>query len=391
MVSNMQKYIPRSFFPQIAKRLQHNPVVALLGPRQTGKSTLAKQIIKKYPESIYLDLEKKSDRLKLERDPEFFLRENRNRLICLDEIQLLPEIFSTLRSFVDESGKNAQFLILGSASRDLIRQSSETLAGRIAYIEITPFHLSEVKDVTTVKNHWLQGGYPKALLQNDLEESFSWRENYIKTFLERDLPQLGFNIPAKILERFWTMLAHNHGQLVNYSNLGKSLGVTHHTIKSYIDILEQTFILRTLRPYFSNEKKRLVKSSKVYLRDTGLLHTLLNLEDFNSLLGHPIFGTSYESYVIENILAQAARWRPTFYRDSVGNEIDLLLEKGDRKIAIEVKSSTSPKIEKGFWNAVNFIQPEQKWIISHVDEKFSTREGVIITNLPSFLKEVDLS
>lgn len=219
-----------------------------------------------------------------------------------------------------------------------------------------------------------------------MEESINWRLDYIKTFLERDIPQLGFSIPALTLERFWTMLAHSHCQLVNYSNLGKSLGVSHHTIKSYIDILEQTFVIKTIKPYSTNQGKRLVKSPKVYIRDTGLLHTLLGIEEMNGLLGHPVVGNSFESYVIENILIKLPRWKYSFYRDSSGNEVALVLEKGDRCIAIEIKSSTAPTLEKGFWNSIKFLNPTELWVIAQVDYSYPGPRGVMITNLEGFLK-----
>ncbi len=384
----MQEKIKRRIKHKILKRLEHNPVVALLGARQVGKSTLAREILQKYPGAILIDLEKPAQRMQVEKDVELFLQENRGKLICFDEIQLLPEVFKTLRGYIDDAGTNGQFLILGSASRDLIKQSSETLAGRIAYLEITPFDLLEVcEEGYSANEHWFKGGYPKSLLQEDLGESIEWREDYIRTFLERDLPQLGFNIPATTLDRFWRMLAHCHGQLVNYSTLGKSLDVTHHTIKSYIDILEETFVIRTLKPFFTNEGKRLVKSPKVYIRDTGLLHSLLNIDDFNSLLGHPVTGTSFESYVIENIVNIFPRWNAFFYRDSSGNEVDLVLEKGLKKIAIEIKSSTAPKIEKGFWNSMKFLKPDEMWCIAQVDSKYPGGDGLWITNLELFLKE----
>lgn len=382
-----KKYIVRKFQELIEKRLEHNPVVALLGARQVGKSTLAKEIIKNYPNSVYLDLEKTTDRLQIETDSELFLQQNKGKLICLDEIQRLPEIFRTLRGYIDQSGENGQFLIIGSASRDLIRQSSETLAGRIAYIEITPFQYLEIKNECTMIDHWLKGGYPKSILQKDVDESIDWRNDYIKTFLERDLPQLGFLIPAVMLDRFWRMLAHSHCQIINYSNLGKSLGVSHHTVKSYIDILEQTFIVKTLKPYYSNNEKRLVKSPKIYIRDTGLLHTLLGIDNINTLLGHPVTGNSFESYIIENVLINAPRWDYSFYRDSSGNEIDLVLEKGMKKIVIEIKSSTAPKLEKGFWNSVKFLKPDEMWVIAQVDSTYPGPDGVKITNLDLFLRE----
>ena len=383
----MQKYLPRTLEQTIEKRLANFPVVALLGARQVGKSTLAKKIVSAHGNALYLDLELKSDRAKIETDGELFLDQNTNKLICLDEVQLLPEIFSVLRSHIDKSHSNGQFLILGSASRDLIAQSSQTLAGRIAYIDITPFNRIETLNQYNRIEHWLRGGYPGSLLKPDDEESFEWRLNYIKTFLERDIPQLGYSIPARTLERFWTMIAHTHGHVVNYSNLGKSLGVSHHTARSYIDILEQTFIIRTLPPFSTNVGKRLIKSPKVYIRDSGLLHTLLGIEEINDLLGHPVAGNSYESYIIENICTLMPRWKPMFYRDSSGNEVDLVLEKGNKTIAIEIKLSTAPKPEKGFWNAVEFLKPDDLWILGQVDSTYPGPNGSQVGNLEGFLQQ----
>ena len=381
-------YIPRHLQTSIEKRLKHNPAVALLGARQVGKSTLARHILKKHKHSIYLDLEKSSDRQKIESNPELFLNLNKNKLICLDEIQLLPEIFQVLKSHIDENQRNSQFLLLGSASRDLIAQSSETLAGRLAYMEITPFLFSEITNTITLTNHWLKGGYPKSTLQPDLEESMNWRRDYIKTFLERDIPKLGFSIPATKLERLWKILAHSHCQLLNLSNISKALGVSHHTVRSYIDILEQTFLVKTLPPYTTNKKKRLIKTPKLYIRDTGLLHTLLNIEEMNDLLGHPVIGFSFESYVIENIISHYPKWEYSFYMDSSGNEIDLILEKGKQLIAVEIKASTSPKPGKGFWNAIEFLKPKKLFIIALVKEPFPGPKGVTITNLEHFLKSL---
>ena len=381
----MQK-VKRSILPTVLKRLENNPAVALLGARQVGKSTLAKEVIGRYEGAIYLDLELDSDREKIERDPELFFRINQGKLICLDEIQYLPNIFRVLRGVIDKTRKNAQFLILGSASRDLIKQSGETLAGRISYIEVTPFLREEVFDVDFYE-YWVKGGYPNSLLQGDKELSFDWRNDYIQSFLERDLPSLGFRVPAMTLKRFWSMIAHVQGQVVNYTALGNSLDVSSHTIKHYIDILEQTFVLRVLSPYYSNGKKRLVKSPKIYIRDTGLLHTLLRVEQMNELLGHPGIGASFETVVIENIIQKFPRYDAFFYRDSSGNEIDLLLVKGMKKIAIEIKSSTAPKLEKGFWNSVKFLKPDEMWVIAQVDSTYPGKDGVKITNLESFLKE----
>ncbi|HIG43114.1 MAG: ATP-binding protein [bacterium] len=380
----MQK-IERHYPQRILQKLEINPAVALLGPRQVGKSTLAKEIVSHFADSIYLDLELDSDRAKVQTDPELFFGVNRGKFICLDEVQFLPDIFRTMRGIIDKQGTNTQFLILGSASRDLIRQSAETLAGRIAYIEIRPFSRLEIMSESRLYEYWLRGGYPRSFLALSDEDSFDWRDDYIKSFLERDLPSLGFRIPATTLRRFWTMLAHSHGQVINYSKLAGSLGVSAHTITHYIDILEQTFLVRVLKPYHTNEKKRLVKSPKVYIRDTGLLHALLKIETINDLLGHPVVGHSFEALVIENVLEKFPRHDCFFYRDSSGNEVDLILERGLEKIAVEIKSSTSPRIEKGFRNAVKYLQPESMWLIGQVDAAYPGQKGLRVTNLDLFL------
>lgn len=386
----MQK-IKRSYIALIQKRLQNNPAVALLGARQVGKSTLARQIIKKYQldigPAVYLDLELESDRVKVQKDPELFFEVNRDALICLDEIQHLPNLFKVLRGVIDQRDRNGQFLILGSASRDLIKQSGESLAGRISYIEVNPFSRREIFEQSSFYDYWIRGGYPRSLLAEDDEVSFDWRLDYIRSFLERDIPSLGFHIPATTLNRFWTMLAHSHGQIINYAKLGQSLGVSGHTIKHYIDILEQTFIIRVLRPYYSNEKKRLIKSPKIYIRDSGLLHTLLKIENINDLLGHPVAGSSFEGLIIENILEKFNRYDAFFYRDSTGNEIDLVLVKGIEKLAFEIKLSKAPKLEKGFYHASAFLQPQKHWVISLSETTYLKDESVVCTNLDHLLNE----
>lgn len=347
---------------------------------------MAKEIISKDKNAVYLDLELETDRLKIEKDPELFLKINKGKLICLDEIQFLPNLFVTLRGVIDKTNANGQFLILGSASRDLIKQSGETLAGRISYLEITPFLRKEIFDIDFI-DYWVRGGYPRSILAPKNELSFDWRQDYIQSFLERDLPSLGFRVPATTLKRFWTMLAHTQGQVINFAKLASSLDISGHTIKHYIDILEQTFVIRVLKPYYSNEKKRLIKSPKVYIRDTGLLHTLLRIETINELLGHPVIGSSFETLVIENIVQHFPRYEVSFYRDSSGNEVDLVLVKGMRKIVIEIKASTTPKVGKGFWNAVKFLKPDEMWIIAQVDSSYPGKDGLKITNLDLFLKE----
>ena len=320
---NMQsKYVSRALLASIQSDLKLFPVVAVLGPRQCGKSTLAKALIQDYSEkSLYLDLERPSDVQKLH-DPELFFDLHQDTLICLDEIQRIPDLFNVLRSVVDQRGRNGQFLILGSASRDLLRQSSETLAGRIAYLELTPFTVKEVLQVQPdIFTCLVRGGFPDSLLADNDHDSLRWRRNFIRTYLERDIPQLGIQIPAASLERLWKMCAHHHGQLLNQSQFGQALGVSHTTVRTYIDLLSQTFMLRVLPPLQSNLKKRLVKSPRIYIRDTGILHALLELETIDDIIGHPVFGAAWESMVIENVLAAFPDWRGYFYRSASGSEI----------------------------------------------------------------------
>lgn len=384
-IANMYNLIDRGCFQAVIERLRTNPAVALLGARQVGKSTLAAMLIKEFPGALYLDLERPSDLNKLN-DPEAFFSQFNDGLICLDEIQRVPEIFSILRGVIDRSRRNGQFLILGSASRDLIRQSSESLAGRISYFEITPFVHSELKE-PEIFRHWLRGGYPRSLLAESDEISGLWREDYIRTFLERDIPQLGFRIPANTLGRFWRMLAHSHGQVLNSSKLAGSMGVSPHTIRSYIDLLEQTFLVRVLRPYISNTKKRLVKSPKVYIRDSGILHSLLAIENMEDLFANPVYGASYEGYVIENILAELPRWQSAFYRTSNGAEIDLVISRGERVVAIEIKSSTSPKVSRNFYNSITEIAPEQAIVIAPVEDEYPLAQNVMVKPLAHFIEQ----
>ena len=386
----MQRYVERIITQRVKRKLQSTPAVAILGPRQSGKSTLAKVLIATIKDSIYLDIERPSDMNKL-RDPEAFLSLHKEKLICIDEIQRMPELFPILRSLIDENIRNGQFLLLGSASPDLIRQSSESLAGRISYMELTQFLYPEVvggEMLEDLRTLWLRGGFPRSYLADSNMESFEWRLDFIKTFLERDIPNLGFRIPSRSLERFWQMSAHVHGQLVNSSKLGESLGVTHHTVKSYIDIMEQTFIFRVLSPYAINLKKRLVKSPKIFIRDAGLLHALLGIETQNDLMGHPVYGASWEGFVIENVLSLLMKWRAAFYRTASGSEIDLILEKGNRRIAVECKASSSPSPAKGFWNAIRDLGLEEVWIIAPVKEAYPIEKNVTVSPLGYFIQDI---
>jgi len=295
----MQGIIDRHLTDTINRRLQNNPAVAILGPRQCGKTTLAGQIVKKISRSVYLDLENPGDLAKLD-DPLAFFSLHNEDLVCLDEIQRAPEIFSILRTIIDKRTRNGQFLILGSAGPDLIRQSSESLAGRIAYLDLTPFLISEVEasQMDDIRRLWIRGGFPRSYLAEDLAISFEWRQDFIRTFLERDIGMLGFRMPPARLGRFWKMCAHIHGSLLNASKLADSLGVSSHTVRSYIDLLAQTFMLRVLLPDAPNLKKRLVKSPKIYIRDSGILHALLDIRTHDDLLSHPILGASFELSLI---------------------------------------------------------------------------------------------
>jgi len=302
----------------------------------------------------------------------------------LDEIQRTPEIFPFIRGYLDRQQRAGQLLVLGSASRDLIRQSSESLAGRISYLEITPFQLSEVAD--DFNRLWLRGGFPRSYLAADDTVSFDWRLDYISTFLERDIPQLGFNIPPTTLHRFWRMLAHVHGQTLNASKLGESLGVSSHTIRSYLDILQQTFIIRVLPPFAENVKKRLIKSPKVYIRDSGLMHALLDIETINDLLGHPNYGSSFEGIIIESILTALPRWQAFFYRTSNQAEIDLVLRKGQMTLAIEIKASASPKVSRGFYQALNDIQADKAIVIAQIEDSYPLKDNITAMNIMAFLQ-----
>ena len=382
----MQGYRNRLVLSDIEMRLQSNPAVALLGARQVGKSTLAEMVIEQFSDAMYLDLERPSDMNKLA-DPEAFFQQFQDRLICLDEIQRAPELFAVLRSVLDHHKRNGQLLLLGSASRELIKQSSESLAGRIAYLEITPFNRMETGDIK-LDQFWLRGGYPRSLLNASDEASFQWREDYIRTFLERDIPQLGFHIPANTLSRFWRMLAHSHGQTLNASKLADSMGVSGHTIRKYIDLLEQTFVVRALQPWAGNTKKRLIKAPKVYIRDSGLLHALLNIEGMDLLFSHPVYGASFEGMVIENILSRMPRWQAGFYRTSSGAECDLVLEKSGKRIAIEIKASTAPRPGRGNWSAWEALQPDECFVVAPVGEPYPLQHGVMVMPLDEMLKRI---
>lgn len=366
--------------------LKRFPAVALLGPRQCGKSTLAMELLRTLRRPVYLDLEMPSDRNKLQ-DAESFFSMHERQLVCLDEIQRMPDIFPLLRGILDRRGRNGQMLILGSASPDLLRQSSESLAGRIGYLELTPFLLPEVLNMRRL---WLRGGFPRSFLARNDADSLEWRREFIRTFLERDITQLGFGIPAETLRRFWTICAHLHGRLWNASAVGQAIGVSHTTARSYLDILSQTFLLRVLPPCERNLKKRLVKTPKLYLRDTGLLHALLGIASGDDLLGHPIYGVSWEGLVIESILARlGTAWQASFYQTSKGSEVDLVLEQGRRRIVVECKASRTPQVTKGFWTSLKDLDVERAWVVAPVTEAYPISKGIWVMSPDSLLKSRD--
>lgn len=382
----MRHFIERKAAATVRQYLKIFPIVAILGPRQCGKSTLVKALSENWSASLYLDLQSDDDLAKLNQ-PAYFFQSNADKIVCLDEIQLVPQLFSVLRSVVDKNRQNGKFILLGSASRDLIQQTSESLAGRIGMIYLTPFTLNELNLLAgfSLNAFWLRGGFPDSYLAENDEYSLIWRENFIKTFVERDIPQLGFQIPALQLKRLLMMCAHNQGQLLNYSKLGESLGLTHPTIKRYIDLLEQTFIVRTVPPYEVNVKKRLVKSPKVFVRDSGLLHQLLAIPDYNSLLGNPVFGSSWEGLAVENVIVNMPDWNYFFYRTASGDELDLILEKGNQRIAIECKASMTPKLAKGFWRALEVVQPQRTFVITPISGSYDIAPQVTVCGLEEFL------
>lgn len=390
--------IKRRLENQIRDRLQNSPAVALMGPRQVGKTTLAFNIAESMP-SIYLDLENRTDLRKVQ-DIEAFHRENSDKLIILDEVQRLPDIFAPIRGLIDEQrrkgNKTGHFLFLGSASIELLRQSSESLAGRISYIELFPVdvleYLKSPKELDKLNELWVRGGFPESLLAKDGQNSLRWRRDFIKTYLERDIPQLGPRVPAETLERLWIMLAHNQGANINASKLAGALEISHTSVGRYIDLLADLLLVRRLKPYTENIKKRLVKSPKVYVRDSGITHALLNINTYNDLLGHPVVGKSWEGFVIENIISVLPEWAEAFYyRTAGGAEIDLLIEFGGspREFwAIEIKRSASASLNRGFHEACEDVKPTKKFVIHAEEDTFPLKDDIQAISLFEFMQQL---
>lgn len=389
--------IHRTLEDKLIQGLKSMPVLVILGPRQVGKTTLALEFAKPLLDKPvhYLDLELDSDLAKLD-DAESYLRRFENQLLVIDEVQRKPDLFRVIRGLVDirkRAGERAgHFLLLGSASKELLQQSSETLAGRIRYLELTPFTVSELHQTDplgfSVEKLWFRGGFPDSYLADSEEESWNWKQDFISTYVEKDIPLFGPQVPATRMKRFWTMLAHYHGQQANLSNIAKSLDVSHTTIKTYLDILQDFFMVRQVQPWSGNTKKRLVKTPKIFLRDSGLLHNLMNIHTFDHLLGHPVVGASWEGFVVENILnCISSSWTASYYRSSNQAEIDLVLEKNNQEVwAIEVKRSIAPSLSAGFHSACEDIQATRKFVVYSGKDRFPIKGETEVIGLIEFLQ-----
>lgn len=381
----------RNLLPQLAEELQHSPAVALLGPRQSGKTTLALEAVKAIP-SIYLDLESERDRAKLAQ-PELYLADHLDKLVILDEVHRTPALFPVLRGLIDQARHNGRragnYLLLGSAALDLLQQSGETLAGRIAYLELGPLNLLET-GATQRDALWLRGGFPESLTAPSDTRSLRWRQNFIRSYLERDIPQFGPRIAADTLRRFWTMLAHHQSGMLNVTQLARNIGVDVKSAQSYVDLLCDLLLLRRLPPWHANIGKRLVKTPKVYVRDSGLLHALLDIETKETLLSHMVLGASWEGFCIENLLQCApANVQGYFYRTSGGAEVDLLLVWPDGDIwTIEIKRSLTPKVERGFHVACDDLLPVRKLVVYPGQETFPLGHDIIATPLFDLCREL---
>lgn len=376
-------FLPRVNIQEIKEAIQNFPVTAVIDPRQCGKSTLVKHLIENdYPDSLYLDLERPSDLEKLN-DAEWFLSTQKDRLICIDEIQRKPELFPLIRSLVDEWNKPGCFLVLGSASRDLLMQSSESLAGRIVYKELTPFLWSELPN-EPIEKYIERGGFPRSFLAANNKVSLDWRNSFIATFLERDLLQW-VNFTPTTMRRLWQMLAHVNGQTANYSILGNSLGVSNQTVRNYIDLLKSTYMLDVVAPYITNLGKRLVKAPKIYLTDSGIVLALIGLRTFEDLSGHPALGAVWEGIVLANLRGNFPEAEITFYRTSGGAEIDFVVQYHHQIIAVECKATYAPSLSKGNYNSIEDIRPQHTFVVTPSADSWSMSEGIEVVSLSDLI------
>ena len=381
--------VERLLGKKILNLIQQFPSVAILGPRQVGKTTLAKSLIPRInKESLYLDLELPADINRLS-NPQFLFEENKDRCVVIDEIQRMPGLFPVLRAIIDRHRIPGRFIILGSASPGILRDSSESLAGRISYTELSPFLLPEITGFSDEKRLWIRGGFPEPFLMQKENSRFEWFGSFIRTYVERELPMLGLRSDPIQMNRLFSMLSFNQGQILNMSTLSKALGVSAPTVSRYIDYLEQSYFVRRLPPYFINLKKRLVRSSKIYIRDSGILHHILGLQHFNDVMGHPVAGESWEGFVIQQVISYYGnRFDYTFYRTQDGTECDLVISKGITVLAcIEIKLSDAPKITKGFTISIQDLKPQHAYmIVPNCDEPYKLNEKITVCDVAGFFK-----
>jgi predicted AAA+ superfamily ATPase len=379
----------------VVDRLCSASSVVLLGPRQVGKTTLARRVAAdRGTKAVYLDLERPADRRRLD-DADAYLRTQTGKLVVIDEIHRAPGLFETLRGVIDDRRaareRTGHFLLLGSASLDLMRQSTESLAGRAAYVELSPLDLGEVPSrARAVDALWLRGGFPESFLAKNDADSLTWRRDFVRSYLERDVPMFAPRFPAESIARLWGMLAHGQGTLLNQSRLGASLGVSAPAVARYVDLFVDLLLIRRLRPWSGNIGKRLVRTPKTYLRDSGLLHALLELETWDEIVGHPVSGSSWEGFVIENLIAAAGDRRvPYFFRTEDGAEIDLVFERGGRvELAIEIKRTTAPDVSKGFLLGCRALRSRDAYVVHGGTEEWSMRDGVTAISLGGLMKRL---
>jgi predicted AAA+ superfamily ATPase len=380
--------VERLISQRILRDLSWSPIIGLIGSRQVGKTTLVKHLRLLIPKpTIYLDLELQEDWFKLE-DAQSYLSGHADKCVIIDEVQVRPELFALLRALTDQNRVPARFILLGSAAPHIVKQNTETLAGRISYHELPPFSFSEIRHLFPQEEHWIRGGFPNALLAGNALISRKWLDDFTETFIHRDLARLGFVVPTGLLRNMLSMLAHLHGSLLNVSKLASSLGVSHTTANKYLELLEGSFLIRRLPPYYVNLGKRLIKAHKFYIRDSGMLHHLLRIFDIENLRGNPAIGASWEGYVIEQIIREAPEFTDFyFYRTQHGAEVDLLLiTPSGKRVAIEIKFSNSPVISKGFYISIEDLKADLSYVITPGGEGFSRSDGVRICPLSDFLE-----
>lgn len=379
--------IKRKIEAELTELLDQFPAVAIVGPRQVGKTTMAKLLMRNLnKECIYIDLENPREAAKLT-DPVLFFESQQDKCVILDEVQLRKELFPVLRSMIDQHRVSGRFILLGSASPELIRDASESLAGRIYYKELTPLLLHEIQNEHRIEDHWLKGGFPDSLLSRSMVQSVRWRQGFIQTYIERDLPLLGLQIGIRDAQRLIRMTSHLQGQLINYNSIANSLGISSPTAKKYIEFLNHAFLIRILEPYHRNSSKRLVKSPKLYFRDTGILHSLMGIDTYEELLGHPVAGSSWEGYVIEQIVSQLPEnLNASFYRTQQGAELDLVISKGLQPIiGIEIKLSSSPSISRGTQISLDDLGLEKGYVITPNSDRYLIKENIEVISLAEYL------